>query len=299
MKGLGTNERKIIGVTNGFSLEQRMKIKEIYNNEFNRNLVKDLKSELKGKFEKMCIGFWLEEGRYDAEQVNNAVEGLGFSTKVLNEIICTRTNKQIKAMQAAWWKGMSMRDRINEETSKFTGEGNYATLLVSLLEGSRDPNGPLDDQAARLDAEVLNRFLTQEKEADAKEKFVKIFTTRSWVQIRGISGLFQDISKKFTLNGAIEKTFGDGDTAQALQTIDEFASQPYDYWAKKLRAAMKGMGTDDDALRRVIISRAEVDLRDIGIVFGQRYGDGKTLNKWIKDDASGDYERLCLAVCGL
>eukprot|EP00483_Globobulimina_turgida_P001091 UN01093 len=276
-----------------------MKIKETYHSEYNRDLVKDLKSELKGKFEKMCIGFWLDEGRYDAEQVNNAVEGLGFSTKVLNEIICTRTNQQLKAMQVAWWKGMSMRDRINEETSKWTGAGNYATLLVSLLEGTRAPNGPLDEQGARLDAEVLNRYLSQEKESAAKEKFVEVFTTRSWVQLREISGIFQDVSKKYTLNGAIEKAFGDGDTSKALQTIDEFAAQPYDFWAKKLRNAMKGMGTDDDAMRRVIISRAEVDLRDVAIVFGQRYGDGNTLNKWIKDDASGDYEKLCLAVCGL
>lgn len=106
---------------------------------------------------------------------------------------------------------------------------------------------------------------------------------------------------------------------------------------------MKGMGTNDELLRRVIVSRydqciilifkpmtmeslfqyrAEIDLRDIGITFGNRlsvyivrefgicrsilfnlslfrYGDGKTLAKWIKDDLSGDYEKLCLAVCGL
>ena len=43
----------------------------------------------------------------------------------------------------------------------------------------------------------------------------------------------------------------------------------------------------------------QVDLRDVGIVFGNRYGDGKTLAKWIKDDLSGDYEKLMLAVCGL
>jgi len=200
-------------------------------------------------------------------------------------------------MQKAWWKGKSMVDRIKDETNK--GHGNYCNLLVTLLEGGRAENGPVDKTQAKLDAELLNRYLSQEKESAAKEKFVEIFTTRSWVQIREISGIFQDVSKKYTLNGAIRKAFGDGDTSNALQVIDEFSSQPYDFWAKKLRDAMKGMGTDDEQLRRVLISRAEIDLRDIGIVFGQRYGDGKTLNKWIKDDTSGDYEKLALAVCGL
>ena len=32
----------------------------------------------------------------------------------LNEIICTRTDQQIKDMQSAWWKGKSMIDRIRE-----------------------------------------------------------------------------------------------------------------------------------------------------------------------------------------
>ena len=299
MKGLGTNEKKIISVTNGYSHAQRMIIKEAFNKEFGRNLIKDLEKELSGKFQKMCVGFWLDAGRFDAECINKAVDGIGFSTKVLNEIICTRTNEQIEAMKSAWWKGKSMIDRIKSETQKMMGSGNYTNLLVTLLEGGRAPNGPVDADRAKADAEVLNRFLSQENESDAKAKFVEIFTTRSWVQIREISAIFQDVSKKYTLNGAIKHCFGDGDTSQALQTIDEFASQPYDYWAKKLKASMKGMGTDDGQLRRVIVSRAEIDLRDVGIVFGQRYGDGKTLQKWIKDDTGGDYERLCLAVCGL
>lgn len=299
MKGLGTNEKKIIGVTNGYSHEQRMMIKQAYNTEYDRDLIKDFEKELGGKFEKMCIGFWLDAGRFDAELINEAVDGIGFSTKLLNEVICTRTNDEIEAMKSAWWKGQPMIERVADETKKMFGSGNYCTLMTTLLSGKRAPNGPVNSDKAQLDAECLNRYLSQESESDAKAKFVEIFTTRSWVQIREISGIFQDVSKKYTLNGAIQDCFGDGDTSKALQVIDEFASQPYDYWAKKLKDAMKGMGTNDAELRRILVSRAEVDLRDIGIVFGQRYGDGKTLQKWLKDDLGGDYEKLCLAVCGL
>ena len=47
-------------------------------------------------------------------------------------------------------------------------------------------------------------------------------------------------------------------------------------------------GTDDKAMRNILVTRSGIDLRDIGTVFGNRYGDGKTLAKWIKDDLSGD-----------
>merc|ERR1719445_2118947 len=72
MKGLGTNEKKIINVTNSYSHPQRMKIKETFTQVYKRNLMKDLESELSGKFEKMVLGFWMDPGRYDAMLVENA-----------------------------------------------------------------------------------------------------------------------------------------------------------------------------------------------------------------------------------
>jgi len=298
MKGFGTNEKKIIQVTENYSHAQRMVIKQAFLQEYKRDLIKDFKSELSGKFEKFVLAFWRDPGVFDAKQIENAVDGMGFSTKLLNEIICTRTPNELKLMQAAWTKNKSMIDRIKDETKKMFGDGNYGTLLATILEGGRDENGAVDSDAAQADAEELNRMLNQDKK-EAKAKFVEVFSQRSWVQLREISGVFQDVSKKYTMTGAIDKAFGDGDTGKALKTIDSFVCQPYDFWALKMREAMKGLGTDDEQLRRVIVSRAEIDLRDIGVVFGQRYGDGKTLQKWLKDDLGGDNERLALAVCGL
>jgi len=294
MKGIGTNEKKIINVTNSYSHAQRMAIKDRFQAMYGRDLMKDFKDELSGKFEKMVLGFWMDQGRYDAFLVETACKGMGTDEAALTDVICTRSPTELKMMQKAWSLGKTMVKRIQSETS-----GNFEALLVAILEGSRAPNGAVDEDQAKADAEMLNRVITQESKKDAKAKYVEFFASRSWNQIRAVSGIFQDIAKKYTLAGAIDKVFGDGDTATAMQTILSFSSQPYDFWAGRLRAAMKGMGTDDELLRRVIIMRAEVDLRDIGITFGNRYGDGKTLAKWLKDDLSGDYEKLCLAVCGL
>ena len=49
---------------------------------------------------------------------------------------------------------------------------------------------------------------------------------------------------------------------------------------------MKGLGTDDFQLRRVVVPRCEVDLSNIADVFGQRYGKGKTLKNWIEGDTN-------------
>jgi len=297
MKGMGTNEKKIINVTNSYSHPQRMVIKDMFTKVYKRDLMKDLKSELSGKFEKMCLGFWMDAGRYDAMLIEDACKGMGTDEDVLTEVICTASPTELQLMQKAWSLDKTMIHRIKSETD--SGSGNYCTLLVNILEGKRAGNGAVDDEKAKATAEMLNRTITQDSKSDAKAKYVEVFSTTSWNQLRAISGIFSDIAKKYTMDGAIKKVLGDGDTAKALLTINKFASQPYDYFAEKLKKSMKGMGTNDEMLRRVIIRRAEIDLRDIGITFGNRYGDGKTLAKWLKDDLSGDYEKLCLAVCGL
>ena len=50
-------------------------------------------------------------------------------------------------------------------------------------------------------------------------------------------------------------------------------------FAKVLQKSMKGAGTDDDSLLRVIISRCEVDMVQIKIAFEREYK--KSLGKWI------------------
>lgn len=59
---------------------------------------------------------------------------------------------------------------------------------------------------------------------------------------------------------------------------------------------MKGMGTDDTTLIRVIVSRSEVDLVQIKEEFLRMYQ--KTLATMIKGDTSGDYRKMLLKIVG-
>ena len=102
MKGFGTDERSIKKVTTGYSQEQRMVIKLKYVEKHERSLIDDLRRELRGKHEKLCVGLWLEPGHYDAECVKNALGRISTDEDALAEVICTRTNAQLKAMKVLW-----------------------------------------------------------------------------------------------------------------------------------------------------------------------------------------------------
>jgi hypothetical protein len=63
-----------------------------------------------------------------------------------------------------------------------------------------------------------------------------------------------------------------------------------------LRNAINTVGTDEDALSRVIISRAERDLKDIKEIYFKR--NNITLENVIDRDTSGDYKAFLLALLG-
>uniref|UniRef100_A0A8B9P4L0 Annexin n=1 Tax=Apteryx owenii TaxID=8824 RepID=A0A8B9P4L0_APTOW len=68
------------------------------------------------------------------------------------------------------------------------------------------------------------------------------------------------------------------------------------YFAERLYYALKGAGTHDGTLIRVIVSRNEVDLNLIKAEFKKIAG--QSLSSSILDDTSGDYKTALLNLCG-
>lgn len=68
------------------------------------------------------------------------------------------------------------------------------------------------------------------------------------------------------------------------------------YFAERLYKAMKGAGTKDKTLIRIMVSRSEVDMLDIRQEYVKNYG--KSLYTAISGDTSGDYKKLLLKLCG-
>mmetsp|Transcript_60056 Transcript_60056/g.99156 ORF Transcript_60056/g.99156 Transcript_60056/m.99156 type:complete len:518 (+) Transcript_60056:1-1554(+) len=319
MKGVGANKTKMSQITGSMNAAQRREVRRQFETQVDpkKGLLRWLKSELSGSMEKLFCGCYESAGEYDARLILNALAGAGYNSELLIEVICTRSWPQLCELRKAWVdcqyiKHNECTDRspgkyltggvvkaVEDETKKILSSGHFQSLMCTLLTQQRPPNATPDAQQVMQDAETLNRYIKQEKKSAQKEKFIEIYTQRSWAHLAALSEKFSDVSKKYTLLAAIKHSFGDGsDTSQALRCITQFVSQPYDFWAEKLRKSMKGLGTNDDLLIRVVITRAEVDMQNIKTVFGQRYGDGETLKKWIKDDISGHYQRLLLDLTG-
>ncbi|CAB4031396.1 Annexin A7 [Paramuricea clavata] len=87
-----------------------------------------------------------------------------------------------------------------------------------------------------------------------------------------------------------------GDLKNGFKCIVQCARNPAVYFAERLWKSMKGAGTNDSLLVRIIVSRSELDLVEIKQEFLNRYH--KTVYKMIEGDTSGDYKKLLLALVG-
>lgn len=71
-----------------------------------------------------------------------------------------------------------------------------------------------------------------------------------------------------------------GDIKDGLLAILQCTTNRAEFFASRLHKNMKGIGTNDKQLIRLIVTRCEIDLNDIKVAFEKLYG--KSLVKWIK-----------------
>ncbi|XP_035825822.1 annexin A4, partial [Aplysia californica] len=290
MKGFGTDEKAIISVLGHRSMDQRKEIALSYKTMFGKDLGSELSGELSGNFKTLCVEMLLGTAEFDAKQLNKAVKGLGTDETTLVEIICSRTNQQLTDIKAAY---KTMYNKELETDIAGDTSGHFKRLLVGCLTANRPEGTEFDRNKAKQDAQAL--FEAGEKKWGTDEsRFHTILVSRSYAQLRAT---FQEYAK--AANKDIEdsiKSEMSGDIKDGMLAVVRVIRHKSAYFAGQLHKAMKGLGTDDDTLVRVVASRCEVDMVQIKEDFQKAYK--QTLAMFIVDDTSGDYRKMLLTLIG-
>ncbi|CAN6484717.1 unnamed protein product [Victoria cruziana] len=287
--GWGTNEKLIISILGHRNAAQIKLIRNTYSELYGESLLKDLKDELSNDFESSVLLWTLDPAERDALLANQTIRRWEPKNHVLIEIACARSPKELLLVREAYHA--RFKKSIEEDIAPHTDSG-YRKLLVGLVSSYRYHGEEIDNHLAKKEAQILHGKI--KGNAMNHEEVIRILTTRSKAQL---TATFSHYKNSFG-NPIDEDLKADSKDEYlcALKAAVQCLAFPEKYFVEVLNKAMKGLGTDEAALTRVVVTRAEVDMKQIKEEYLRVNGVG--LDKAIVDDTSGDYREMLLTLIG-
>ena len=284
MKGIGTDEKAIIKIIANRTNRERLAMIESFKRQFNRDLIKDLKSELSGKFEDATLALFKDPIEYDCYSLNKAMKGAGTNEDTLIEILASRPNYYINQIKERYkiLFGKTLEEHLSSELS-----GDLKKVMLTLTSAQRSTNVNPDRNDCTNKVEQL--YKAGEKRLGTDEKvFYDILTRASPEEIKLMNEIYTQKYKHGLLK-AIEEEFS-GDLKKLLKTMIYVSLDPSEYFATRINYAIKGAGTKDALLIRILVTRDELDMPQIKAAYKRLYN--KDMVQAIEKDTSGDYKRL-------
>ena len=288
IKGKNKDDNALIKLVISKTNKERLQMKDEYNSTQNSDLIEDLKSAYSGHFKDVLVGLFYSPLDYDCYQIRKAVKGLGTDEEALIEILTTRTSEKIEQMKLRYkeiFPGRDMVEDIKSDTS-----GSFWTVLKALLENKRNSTTNPDLEDCQNCAQKLYDSGINKK--NTLETFTEILTQKSKEEIITIGKIYHKMSQSNIL--ADIKNLFSGDTKKLFTGIVFGLLSPSEYFAVLVRDAVKGLGTKDTTLLRIMVTRDEIDMPQIKQFYRQKYD--KDMVEDIKDDTSGSYRKILVAL---
>ncbi|KAJ7968185.1 Annexin [Quillaja saponaria] len=288
-EGWGTNEATIISILAHRNARQRGLIRQHYAEQYGEDLLASLDKELSSDFERAVLQWTLHPAERDALLANEATRKRTSGHYVLVEIACTRTSRDLFLVREDYHARFK---RSLEEDVAYNATGDFRKLLVPLLTAYRYEGPQINTTLANSEAKILHEKISEKAYND--EDLIRILTTRSKAQLNATFNNYNDLFGN-PINKDLKPDPKD-EYLSLLRAAIKCLTFPEKYFEKVLRLSIKGLGTDEEALTRVVVTRAEVDMQRIKEEYYRR--NSEPLDRAIEGDTSGDYERMLLALIG-
>lgn len=213
MKGFGTDEQAIIDILTARTNAQRQQIAKYFLDAYGRDLIDDLKSELGGKFEDLIIALMYPPVKYLCKELHKAMSGIGTSEGALVEILCTKSNADIREIVKTYEDlyNRPLAEHMCSETS-----GHFRRLLTMIVTGVRDESGTVDTALARDQAEKLYAA-GEAKLGTDEEVFNRVLAHGSFEHLKIVFEEYKQLSGQ-SIEQAIKHEMS-GELAQAMHAI--------------------------------------------------------------------------------
>ncbi|OTA04943.1 Calpactin I heavy chain, calcium ion binding [Trichoderma parareesei] len=293
MKGFGTDEKALVNVLARKDPLQIEVLRTTYERRHKRSLIDDIEKETRSWFEYGLVQLARGPLMSDVHNLYKAMSGPGTKEIVMNDILLSRSNADLKAIKSAYQQTFrrSLENDVKGELSLKT-ERHF---LIVLNANRAEDMAPVNPQ--QVEEDVMSIYRSTEGKFGTDEILVcSILSTRNDNQIRAIAHLYK---QKFNrdLDNVISSEFS-GHMKDALLFQLRHAVDRYMHAAQLLEDSMAGLGTKDHLLVSRVI-RFHWDRNELANIKGayqQRYR--KSLASRIRSETSGDYQMLMVACVG-
>ncbi|KAL9260530.1 Annexin D8-like protein [Drosera capensis] len=288
--GWGTDEKALISVLAHRNADQLKEIWQAYEDMYNEDLIKQLKSELSGNFERAICHWVLDPRDREAVFVNEALKNETVDYQVILEISCAISPEELLAVKRAYYQRYkrSMEEDVASHTT-----GKTRNFLLAMVGTYKYHGNEIDEITAHSEAKLLHDEILHKE--SGHEEMIRIISTRSKQQLLATFNHFKDIHGTSITKG-LQDDAANNEFFAIMRAAIRCIKNPQKYFAKALRRAMKGLRTDEDTLTRVIVTRAEVDLQKIKELYME--SNNVSLEEAVAGDTFGNYEAFLLALLG-
>ena len=268
------------------NLKNRVEISNYYQRTYGISLFEEIKANIKNDFGDCACQLFLSPLDFCIHHLNIGIEK---GSEVAMEQLTSRSIEDLKLIEEQYNKTYK-KDLKTEISNKF--KGAVGKNLLNLWNTKRIENHNPD----KKECENFANILINNKPIDWVENeniFKEIFIERSPEEIVLIARYYLK-NKGKNLIDDIEKETG-GNNQILLKEILYNNIRPHEIFADKLKKSVKGFGTDEYSLSRVLVSRCDLDMNYIRDMYQTKYN--VSLKEDINGDTSGSYQKLCVYLC--
>jgi len=283
---MSTDDKAIIATLIPLNNADMQEMINVYSREISRDLLADIKSETHGDFRHLLLSIMTAWDTYDSELIHKATSGIGTNHTLLSEVICTRSPDELKYI-AKRFQGEYQKDLL--AVVKSNSSGHYRDLLLMCF-GEGRSGVELDRTRIAKDVDALYAAGEKKWIGTDDNTFVRIIAGQPRAHVEQVA-----LEYGLKYGKAFSTVVGKETHGNLKYALEVLATPLPTFYADQFHKAVKGIGTDDNALIRTLCSVYHRCLRETTVQYLQSYK--KNLKHVFNDETSGDYRKFLVALC--
>lgn len=273
MKGLGTDEASVVTIVSCHSFAQRGEIRKKFEEIYKKDLLKELDGELSFTFGKLVLALMSDPHEFILECIHPCVvkkrlggkiakklsclfnDGMRRTEYCLLSLLCPRTNAELGEIKKAFKIKYKMDLIEGIALGGCDLSVDFTTFLVEFIDEERE-----EEKGSEVNTDAIERDTDNliAGGAEAEELFQQMLLKKSWAHLSCVFDAYSMVTGSTIENFIDTAESFSKELKQVYLAVVLLLTNPPVFYADRLRGAIRGAGTDDDTLIRVLILRSEV-----------------------------------------